>query len=1083
MKLKKVSLLAVLIGSTLSVNSYATLITPLETLSFLSQSDQQNSLSGSLQGMVKFAQTHTIDPVGNAEQEMPRLVSNRRTLVMFMPSDEQNTISSISLIARDANGTTLGELKLAEPELLPKADKLAQPTAELPDVTYSKNAWSVSIPWNWLKPGLQLSFVDQLGNEGYLSTIDIGAENEIMVQNIRLGMLTPPREQHRFEKEQKLVADYFQKVPVSKIIVGNYSPMFFEKIVLSNGTTYTDASAVEGGVYSGDMRENIGKNLISMGIDNANFGITSSDGATHWQPQYFNQYVVHVARGKYTNGVVNHGLSGGNGMATLINSVGNEFSHELGHAYGMGHYPGGGMWSTHNENSGWGWDAFNERFIANFFWTRTGNASNQGYETPPFADIYRFNTDTMGGGSASSSLSQYTLHTGYSQKRIQQRFEKTGRISESSSTGYMIWDEAQKKMVEMQDEKRLKPIEFGVPVTTLVGFYDPKGENNTYIYPALNGSFGYVYDFGEVKGGQCWVDVTYQNGDLQRIGVEGLTLRDGHMNKFHFNVPTERDPVSATISCPEQDVMENYELWRTELLGTNEFKKWSYSRQGEIGDIYRTDDGKRYFELTRNGYWYFPSGNGSNANWKFRGYEADFKAEYTQLIEEMPYDTFGIKELDSRLISKPVVEPYDAVIIGEEFAYQQVKSSVTIYQHGNYQGKTEVIEKDTPQLLLDNNASSIKLGNETLAITYEGKNFTGISRLFREDTSFMTGSNDTATSIKLIDTREPYACVYQAPNFLGEEMCFTEKLERLPFEGDIRSVRVFNGAMIDLLSGKNITGDKLTIREDRAELGEFDDVGSSARMTPLACVYPHGDFGGTPQCYSEDVPQLSPNNGLSSIKLYNGAEVRLFDKSNFGEGLSVLVSETTGWIDNFNDKASSLKFTEVLPPESIDGEIIGPADPVEPDLPTNPPVNNSERAMWKVSLKDGESAITGSWIAAGYRQNLYFISLSSTVYGVKTPITDGKEGYSLVRAYAISPISNRPISIKFRAQKVTKSGGYQMNDTLGGDKEAKLKLSFHKSDNPSLKSGKYFIEMIVHARDPQNSEHNIPRYVKLTVAL
>ena len=1083
MKLKKISLLAALIGSALSVNSYATLITPLETLSFLSQSEQQNSLTGSLQGMVKFAQTHTIDPVGNFEQEMPRLISNRRTLIMFMPSEEQKNISSVLLIARNSNGEILGKLNLSEPKLLPKADKAAKPTAELPDVTYSKNAWSASMPWSWLEPGLQLSFVDQLGNEGHLTTIDIGGENEIMIQNIRLGMLTPPREEHRFEKEPKLVADYFQKVPVSKIIVGNYSPMFFEKIVLSDGTIYTDTSAVEGGVYSGDMRENIGKNLISMGIDNANFGITSSDGFAHWQPQYFNQYVVHVGRGKYTNGIIDHGLSGGNGMATLHNSVGNEFSHELGHAFGMGHYPGGGMWSTQNENTGWGWDAFNARFIANFFWTRTGNASVQGYETPPFAGIYRFNTDTMASGSASSPLSQYTLHTGYTQKRVQQRFEKTGRISESSSTGYMIWDEDQKKMVEMQDKKRLKPVAFGVPVTTLVGFYDPKGENNTYIYPALNGSFGYVYNFGEVKGGQCWVDVTYQNGDVQRVGVDGLTLRDGHMNKFHFNVATERNPVSATISCPEQDTMANYESWRTEQLGTNDFKEWSYSRQGDIGDIYRTGDGQRYFELTKNGYWYFPSGNGSNANWKFRGYEADFKAEYTQLIEEMPYDAFGIKELDSSVISKPEVEPYEAVIIGEEFAYQQVKSSVTIYQHGNYQGKTEVIEQDTAQLLLDNNASSIKLGNETIAITYEGKDFTGISRLFRDDMSFMTGSNDTATSIKIIDTREPYACVYQAPNFQGGEMCFTDKLEQLPFEGDVRSVRVFNGAMIDLLSGKYITGDKLTISEDRAELGEFDDIGSSARMTPLACVYPHGDFGGTPQCYSESVSQLSPNNGLSSIKLYNGAEVRLFDKSNFGEGLSVLVNESAGWIDNFNDKASSLKFTEELPSEVIDGEIIVPADPIEPELPTNPPVDNSERAMWKVSLKDGQSAITSSWITDGYRQNLYFLSLSTTIYGVKSPITNGEEGYSLVRAYAMSSTSNRPTSIKFRAQKVTELGNYQMNDTLGGDKEAKLKFSFYKSDNPGIKSGKYFIEMVVNARDPQNSEHNIPRYVKLNVTL
>ncbi len=50
--------------------------------------------------------------------------------------------------------------------------------------------------------------------------------------------------------------------------------------------------------------------------------------------------VIHHARGKYANGESNHGLSGGNGILTLIDSVGNEFSHEIGHHYGLGHYPG-----------------------------------------------------------------------------------------------------------------------------------------------------------------------------------------------------------------------------------------------------------------------------------------------------------------------------------------------------------------------------------------------------------------------------------------------------------------------------------------------------------------------------------------------------------------------------------------------------------------------------------------------------------------------------------------------------------------------------------------------------------------------
>lgn len=51
--------------------------------------------------------------------------------------------------------------------------------------------------------------------------------------------------------------------------------------------------------------------------------------ASQEQPQLTQSVVTHHARGKYSNGDVTHGLSGGNRMLTLIDSVGNEFSHEI----------------------------------------------------------------------------------------------------------------------------------------------------------------------------------------------------------------------------------------------------------------------------------------------------------------------------------------------------------------------------------------------------------------------------------------------------------------------------------------------------------------------------------------------------------------------------------------------------------------------------------------------------------------------------------------------------------------------------------------------------------------------------------
>ena len=57
-----------------------------------------------------------------------------------------------------------------------------------------------------------------------------------------------------------------------------------QKVVLPDGTVYTDASAVDGGGHSGDMRQRIGKELISIGINHANYGIHSTTGPSERSP-------------------------------------------------------------------------------------------------------------------------------------------------------------------------------------------------------------------------------------------------------------------------------------------------------------------------------------------------------------------------------------------------------------------------------------------------------------------------------------------------------------------------------------------------------------------------------------------------------------------------------------------------------------------------------------------------------------------------------------------------------------------------------------------------------------------------------
>jgi len=54
--------------------------------------------------------------------------------------------------------------------------------------------------------------------------------------------------------------------------------------MLPTGTLLTDFDESEGGWHTGTMRQNIGKELISHGIDNANYGINSTSARRKSHP-------------------------------------------------------------------------------------------------------------------------------------------------------------------------------------------------------------------------------------------------------------------------------------------------------------------------------------------------------------------------------------------------------------------------------------------------------------------------------------------------------------------------------------------------------------------------------------------------------------------------------------------------------------------------------------------------------------------------------------------------------------------------------------------------------------------------------
>ena len=148
-------------------------------------------------------------------------------------------------------------------------------------IRYGKNFWSKRLPSHVIKPGISMKFTFKK-RSGDLNNIKIGAPNELLINTIDLGFLTPYRNKFTFQKNPKYHSQYLQQIPASRLIVNQYEPITFEKMVLRDGTAYTmeKGSNDNGGWQSGDLRA-LGKYLIGIGINNANYGVHSSSGKDH----------------------------------------------------------------------------------------------------------------------------------------------------------------------------------------------------------------------------------------------------------------------------------------------------------------------------------------------------------------------------------------------------------------------------------------------------------------------------------------------------------------------------------------------------------------------------------------------------------------------------------------------------------------------------------------------------------------------------------------------------------------------------------------------------------------------------------
>lgn len=539
-----------------------------------------NDLVGDLAAGIQFIQTHNIAPSGNSANARPTLVPYRPALLVLTT----NTFYKQVKVDIKDNNSNIYRVKMDPPRDIPKVDN-TQPNKT--PVTFSNKSWTIMIPEKYLVPNMEITFVatDEEGNEykGILpkENIEYSTPTEVVYFFIRLGMLTEPPAAnaglYMLNEPARAMQEYFQTVPFARVVNATYEPRKLDMVILGNGTIYdvngergNPVSSSNGGYYDGDMRGAVAKYQYSAAINLANRGVSSSainEGTDDHQREKDPLYMaVHHAQGKYANGVQRHGLSGGAGMFTLVDSKGNEFSHELGHGYGLGHYVDGGWTTTgviHSFDTGWGYDSYKNVIRGSLSWGTNGAGSQSygGRTVPSFNNKYNWNKDTMSGGWAESSISQYTHLTARTMMKVQDYAKNRYKLSDEKIDGkyrYQYWDNNEKTYKLVTEEMnagflsvRRPATERGVPVITILGGYNPTNINQAVVYPYFRGNYGHVFGdlfLNEPPSSGTYLKIEYHGTDaVKYVELSDTVFNGSQVNKMHVNIPESSKPKKVTL--------------------------------------------------------------------------------------------------------------------------------------------------------------------------------------------------------------------------------------------------------------------------------------------------------------------------------------------------------------------------------------------------------------------------------------------------------------------------------------------------------------------------------------------------------
>jgi hypothetical protein len=219
---------------------------------------------------------------------------------------------------------------------------------------------------------------------------------------------------------------------------------------------------------------------------------------------------------------------------------------------------------------------------------------------------------------------------------------------------------------------------------------------------------------------------------------------------------------------------------------------------------------------------------------------------------------------------------------------------------------------------IDNAVSSIKVYGGVVAILYNDANYGGSGYIYDTNTS-PVASNDTASSLKILNSNDPFVCVYaNSHNDPGVYLdANIADFSTLGINDALSSIKVYGGAVAVLYNNANYGGSSYIYDTDTSPVTSNDTASSLKILNsndPFVCVYAdsYNDLGVCLNANTSDLSTLGINDAVSSIKVYGGAVAVLYNNANYS-GDSYAYEENISPVIS-NDTASSLEFFDSRSP-------------------------------------------------------------------------------------------------------------------------------------------------------------------------